>query len=97
MRVILRPIKGEIIVDGDMEEIRAFMEWYLTKTQANHQVEMGEKQDKKPRQKATHKRQSRPQTTLVTTGQQESQQIDTSGLPSFVKDNPWLYILSGRQ
>jgi hypothetical protein len=97
LKVILRPAKGEIIVDGDTEEIRSFLEWYLTKTQTNLQVDIGEKQDKKTRRRTTHRQQSKPPMTPVTTAQQASQQIDTSGLPSFAKDNPWLYILSTRQ
>ena len=97
LKVVLRPAKGEIIVDGDLEEIRAFMEWYLKKAQTNQQTDPLEKQDRKPKQRATPKRPSRPLAKPTVVEQQPSQQIDTSGLPSFVKDNPWLNILSARQ
>jgi len=97
LKVVLRPSKGEIIVDGDLEEIRAFMEWYLKKVQANQQTDTPEKQDRKPKQRATPKRPSRPPVKPAAVEQQPPQQIDTSGLPSFVQDNPWLSILSARQ
>ena len=97
MRVILRLSKGEIVVDGDSEEIKAFMEWYLKKAQVNQQVDTVEKQETKPKQRVARKQQSKPSVKPTTTQQQVSQQIDTSGLPSFVQDNPWLNILSARQ
>ena len=97
MKVTLKLSKGEIIVDGDSEEIKAFMEWYLKKAQVNQQIDTVEKQDTRPKQKVTRKQQSKPSAKPTTTQQEASQQIDTSGLPSFVQDNPWLNILSARQ
>jgi len=98
LRVTLSPSDGEIQVEGDTEAVRQFMEWYLdkvTKLQKTQQPQPEKEQ--KPEQGQAQASGSRPEKAKPRQEQRKPQPevtVDTTGLPSFAQDNPWIGILS---
>jgi hypothetical protein len=93
LRVTFSPQEGELCVEGDPEQVKAFMEWYLEKVS-----QLQKAQQSQPEQKQAEPQHGAPQEKPKTRAEAKKPQpqvaIDTSGLPSFAQDNPWIGILS---
>jgi len=95
LRVILNPSDGELQVEGETDAVKQFMEWYLekvTKLQKTQQPQPEKEQPVKKAQDGVQTEKPTPKTEPKKI--QPGVTVDTTGLPSFAQDNPWINILS---
>jgi hypothetical protein len=89
LRVTFSPQEGELCVEGDPEQVKAFMEWYLEKVSQLQKAQQSQNQAE-----PLEAPQGKPEARVEAKKPQSQVAIDTSGLPSFARDNPWIGILS---
>jgi hypothetical protein len=100
LRVTLSPSDGELHVEGDTEAVKQFMEWYLDKVaklQNTHQSQPQPQPQQGPEQGQAQAGGTSQEKAKPRQGQRKPQPevtVDTTGLPSFAQDNPWIGILS---
>ena len=99
IRVTFSPQTGELQVEGNLEAVKRFMEWYLDMVKKLQQAQAQEQKPQKEQRQvqAVEARQEKPkprQETRLQPASVDTTGVDTTGLPSFVKDNPWIGILS---
>jgi hypothetical protein len=103
IRVTFSPREGELHVEGDLEAVKRFMEWYLDMSrklqaqagQQEQQPQQGQGQPKPEPQAPAKQEKAKPKPQHQKA--QPEATVDTTGLPSFAQDNPWLAILSKRK
>ena len=96
IRVTFSPQDGELHVEGDLEAVKRFMEWYLDmarklQAQAGQQGQQPQQEQGQPKpepQAPARQEKAKPKP------QHHEATVDTTGLPSFARDNPWIGILS---
>jgi len=93
IRVTFSPQDGELHVEGDLEAVKRFMEWYLDMAK---KLQQAHTQEQKPQQghQTVEEKHEKPKPRQEVRKPQPEATVDTTGLPSFAKDNPWLNILS---
>ena len=88
---------GELHVEGDFEAVKRFMEWYLDMVKKLQQAQAKQQEQQQEQSKPEPKTPAKQEKAKPRTQQQKTQpevMVDTTGLPSFAQDNPWLGILS---
>jgi hypothetical protein len=101
IRVTFSPQDGELHVEGDLEAVKRFMEWYLDmsrklqQAQAGQQVQQSQQGQGQPKpEPQAPARQEKVKPKPQHQKAQPEATVDTTGLPSFAQDNPWIGILS---
>jgi len=97
IRVTFSPQDGELHVEGDFEAVKRFMEWYLDMVKKLQQAQAKQLEQQQEQPKPEPKTPAKQETAKPRIQQQKTQpeaMVDTTGLPSFAQDNPWLGILS---
>jgi len=98
IRVTFSPQDGELHVEGDLEAVKRFMEWYLDMARKLQQAQEARQREQQPEQKQAEPQAPARQEKAKPKPQHQKAQpeatVDTTGLPSFAQDNPWLGILS---
>lgn len=96
IRVTFSPQDGELHVEGDLEAVKRFMEWYLDMAKKLQQEKPQKEQKPQPEQRqaqTVEEKQEKPRPRQETRKLQPAS-VDTTNLPSFVQNNPWLELLS---
>ena len=94
IRVTFSPQDGELHVEGDLEAVKRFMEWYLDTVKKLQQAQEQKPQQEQRQAQTVEEKQEKPKQRQEQRKPQPSASVDTTGLPSFAQDNPWIGILS---